>query len=271
MRQRLRRASKFLDQGEFHSAARAGRTRGAAVLRVADGAPEPIAGTRRVRFCFSDGSVDRAGDTVDPTGWDLSAFQRNPVALWAHDSSAPPIGRACNVAVEGGRLMGDIEFAEPDVYEFADTIFRQVKAGFINAVSVGFIPIDYSFSKDPDRQRGIDFHEQELLEISVCPVPANANALITQRGYGAQRRYGPQRRRHLVDDQDSSRAGRSEADLAQIARVHRVRLVRDAGHPDTEAGRAVYAARLRGALGLPPAINPAIIRAEAFYRTGPRW
>jgi hypothetical protein len=34
---------------------------------------------------------------------------------------------------------------------------------------------------------GIDFKRQELLEFSIVPVPANANALIEARAYGGSR------------------------------------------------------------------------------------
>ncbi len=144
--------------------------------------------SRTIRFCFSDGTVDRMGDTIDPTGWRLTTFERNPVALWSHDSNAPPIGRASRVLVEDQRLMGDIQFATPEIYEFADTIYKLVKGEFLNAVSVGFIPLEYSFSDDDGREWGIDFETQELVEISVCPVPANANALIDARSKGIDTR-----------------------------------------------------------------------------------
>ena len=79
----------------------------------------------------------------------------NPVALWAHDSSAPPIGGARNVGVEGDRLLGDIEFAPPETYAFADTIYRLVLGKFLRAVSVGFLPTRYAFvENDPDRGFG---------------------------------------------------------------------------------------------------------------------
>jgi HK97 family phage prohead protease len=144
---------------------------------------------RTLRFVFSDGSVDRMGDTIAADGWQLAEFERNPVALWAHDSSAPPIGGARNVVVEGARLMGDIEFAPPETYQFADTIYRLVRGKFIRAVSVGFMPTRYAFvDNDPERGWGIDFLEQSLLEISVCPVPANANALAEARRKGIDTR-----------------------------------------------------------------------------------
>lgn len=161
----------------------------AAVFRLATGAAAEVAGRdRTLRFCFSDGSVDRAGDRIDPNGWDLAPFKQNNVALWAHDSFNPPIGRAHNVGTIGDRLMGDIEFAPAETYAFADTIYRLAKDGFINAVSVGFKPTDWEFSNDKERPYGIDFRKQELLEISPCPVPCNANALIEARAKGIDTR-----------------------------------------------------------------------------------
>jgi len=149
----------LLDQDRFHKLAR--DTNGKVdqpLFTVCIGEPQVIADrARTIRFCFSDGSVDRAGDTIDQDGWELERFRRNPSALWAHDSSAPPIGRASNVAVTGSRLMGDIEFASAETYEFADTIYRLVSGGFIRAVSVGFRPLEYSFAEDDDRPWGIDF------------------------------------------------------------------------------------------------------------------
>lgn len=143
---------------------------------------------RTFRFCFSDGSVDRMNDTIDPAGWNLSDFEKNPVALWAHDSTSPPIGRASGVGIEGDRLMGDIEFMPADVYPFAETIYRMVAGGWLNAVSVGFLPRDYDWSDDDDREWGMDFRSQDLLEISIVPVPALATALIDARAKGVDTR-----------------------------------------------------------------------------------
>ena len=125
------------------------------------------------------------GDTIDPAGWEIDDFMANPVALWAHDSLSPPIGRASDVGPEGTRLMGTVEFADLETYAFADTIYRLLLGRFLNAVSVGFLPTEYSFvENDPDRGWGIDFKRQSLLEISVCPVPANPHALIDARAKG---------------------------------------------------------------------------------------
>jgi HK97 family phage prohead protease len=171
--------SPLLDLAEFRRLARDGRVPPGSGVAIAARSLGPLdVDSRIVRFVFSDATLDRVGDVIDPAGWVLDDYRRNPVVLWAHDSLAPPIGRTVNLFVDDGRLLGDIEFAKPEVYDFADTIFRMVCAGYISAGSVGFLPIDYAFSQDKDRDFGVDFKRQELLEFSICPVPANPNALI---------------------------------------------------------------------------------------------
>jgi HK97 family phage prohead protease len=173
---------KFVDIGEYRDLARSGDVAGVGVRAAVTTKAETVAGQSRTkRFVFSDATIDLSGDAIKQDGWQLSDFRKNPVALWSHNSSAPPIGRASNVAVVAGKLMGDIEFAPPDIYPLADTIFRLVDGGYIKAVSVGFMPIEFEFSKDKNRPNGINFLKQQLLEISVCSIPCNPNALIEPR------------------------------------------------------------------------------------------
>src|ERR1700730_7574412 len=100
---------KLLTVDEFRASAKTGTKPEGMVFRVAVGDPVADEG-RKIRFLFSDGTVDRSGDSIDPKGWEIEAFTDNPVALWAHDSLSPPIGRASNVGPSGNALMGDIEF-----------------------------------------------------------------------------------------------------------------------------------------------------------------
>lgn len=184
-------ARKLLSVEDFRSSAKeGGETPDAMVVCASSGTAEPVANSRRVKFVFSDGSVDRSGDMIDPKGWILDRFQKNPVALFGHDSSNVDsvIGRAVNVGASGGKLVGEIEFAEADVNPKADMAFRMVEAGILSAVSVGFMPLEFAFTTDKNRPYGIDFSKQELLEISLVPVPCNANALIQARSMGI---YGP--------------------------------------------------------------------------------
>jgi HK97 family phage prohead protease len=139
---------------------------------------------RTLTFVISTASVDRVGDTIDVSGWKLDAFRKNPVVLWAHDASSLPVAKADKVWIEGGKLMAQAEFTPAGMARFNDTVFEMLKAGFLNATSVGFSPLKYAFTDDPQRRFGIDFLEQELLEFSVVPVPANAEALIQGRAAG---------------------------------------------------------------------------------------
>lgn len=181
---------KLLSADDFRAAAKDGQHPEATVFKFATTEPEQVGddAARTQRFVFSDATVDHSDDSIDPKGWQLDVFKSNPVALFSHMSWDPPIGRASNVSVLGDKLVGDIEFATAEVYEFADTIYRLVKHKFLKAVSVGFLPKDWAFSSDKDRPYGIDFKKQLLLEISVCPVPCNPNALGEARAIGVDTR-----------------------------------------------------------------------------------
>ena len=68
---------------------------GVAARAVSDEAE--VEGSRRLIITAAVGSEDRKGDLIDPQGWELEGYRRNPVFLWAHDRSMPPIGRASRV------------------------------------------------------------------------------------------------------------------------------------------------------------------------------
>jgi HK97 family phage prohead protease len=281
---------KFLDQAAFREAARAGRAAGASVERAATMQRVATDGTRTVRWVLSDGSVDRMGDTIDPAGWNLAAFKKNPVVLFAHDSNAPPIGRLHGPWIAGGQLVGDVEFADAEIYPFADEIYRLVQNGFIRAGSVGFLPIRYEFSND--RPGGIDFLEQELIEFSITPVPANANALVQARakglntaplwgvrsGGGGSHRVAAKLRRWAREAARSAyrrrgpSIGLTEEDLAGEKHLARERL-RDAADMSTQGGRAHYVRRLRAfyAANGGRLVDRRAAAAEAAFRTAPRW
>ena len=141
---------------------------------------------RTLRFTISTSSVDRDLDMIDVRGWQLDAFARNPVVLWAHRAEDPPIGKAIDFGRDDHRLYSAVQFL-PLGYgkagEFAEMIYRMAADGFISATSVEFRPIKWDFTADKDRGGddwfpGIDFHEQELVELSIVAVPSNPDALI---------------------------------------------------------------------------------------------
>jgi HK97 family phage prohead protease len=143
---------------------------------------------RTLRFTISTGGVDRDLDKIDVRGWQLDNYARNPVVLWAHRSDEPPIGKAVDFGKDDHRLFSAVQFVPGDgsygkAGDFAEMIYRLASTGFLSATSVGFRPIKYDFTDDPTRGGddwfpGIDFHEQELVELSIVPVPSNPDALI---------------------------------------------------------------------------------------------
>ena len=131
-------------------------------------------------FVVSSGAVDRHGDVVSPEGWRLDAYRANPVVLWAHDYRRPAIGRARSVWSDGRGLMAHLEFAPTDFAREVEALYRH---GYQQGVSVGFRPLRFEERRDARTGAflGIRFLEQELLEISAVPVPANRGALLAGR------------------------------------------------------------------------------------------
>jgi HK97 family phage prohead protease len=133
---------------------------------------------RRITFVGTKESPDRTGDIIRVNGWEFENFQKNPVFLWNHDSSIPPIGKVTKIQRLDKEVLFDVEFAPASVNEFADTVFKLFAEGFLSAVSVGFIPKDMEvIMSDDGLFVGVDILRQELLELSAVAIPAHQDAL----------------------------------------------------------------------------------------------
>ena len=150
------------------------------LAKLRDTGIEPTGSEQRaaapVTFVLSTDDVDRHGDIVSAEGWRLDAYLRNPVLLWAHDYRHPAIGRAVEVWTEPRRLLAKMEFAPS---AFAQEVAALYARGFQWGVSVGFRPIRWEERRDSRTGAflGLRYLEQELLEVSAVPVPANRDAL----------------------------------------------------------------------------------------------
>ncbi|MHC4735802.1 MAG: HK97 family phage prohead protease [Planctomycetota bacterium] len=134
--------------------------------------------SRTIRFVGTKETEDRTGDIIEVDGWELSNFTKNPVFLWDHNPGEGPIGKVKQIIREGNALLFDVEFASKAVSEFADQVFKLFEAGFLNAVSVGFIPKEFEpIIEDDGFMSGIRFTKQELLELSAVSIPAHQDAL----------------------------------------------------------------------------------------------
>jgi HK97 family phage prohead protease len=137
-----------------------------------------------IKFVASTANPDRYGDVVDQKGWDLRAYNRNPVVLFNHNPSQMPIGKG-RAYVENDQLMLEVEFDQKD--DMAKTIEQKVRDGYINAVSVGFqpsktiarssLPADHPYHG----KSGSYFQTSELLEVSIVTIPANNEATLSKQ------------------------------------------------------------------------------------------
>lgn len=151
---------------------------------------------RSITATISTSDVDRHGDMIPLSAWRYSNFvNTNPVVLFGHDASLVPIGRALRVWIDGQRLRSTFQLAPFDVNPFAERVRKLIDGKYLNAVSVGFLPLSFKFSSDPARPYGIDFLSVELLEFSVCAIPAAPRALIEHGQNSSGKELSPAQRR----------------------------------------------------------------------------
>jgi phage head maturation protease len=143
-------------------------------------------------FVASTATLDRYHEVIEPAGWRLESYRRNPVFQNAHNYGDIlfTLGKALTTEVraigERQALCQRIQFAT-EVNPVARIAYGLYKGGFLNAVSVGFIPLKW---EDGDGGRGASerealergasprrrYLEQELLEVSAVAIPANPDA-----------------------------------------------------------------------------------------------
>lgn len=137
-------------------------------------------GDDKHEFIASTGAVDRHGTVLDPNGWYLDSFRKNPVMAYQHDthSSDPDaILGTWDVRIEDGKLIVVANYDTEN--EKAMKIKRKVDGGILKAVSVGFIPHEYRWGqKSKGENPDVMYLERnELLEVSIVAVPSNPEAL----------------------------------------------------------------------------------------------
>ena len=140
-------------------------------------------GDRSVLFTISKEVTDRDGDILRASGVDFTNYMKNPVFLSFHNSREFPLGKVTKFWVEGNEVKAIVYF--PTIEELSsnpeqasekaklvDFTYHCYKTGMLNAVSVGFIPLEWTES-----ETGFDILKWELLEFSAVAVPANQDAI----------------------------------------------------------------------------------------------
>lgn len=163
-------------------------------------------GERSVLFTISKEVVDRDGDILRASGVDFSNYMKNPVFLSFHNSREFPLGKVTKFWVEGNEVKAIVYF--PTLEELSsnpeqasekaklvDFTYHCYKTGMLNAVSVGFIPVEWI-----ETENGYDILKWELLEFSAVAVPANQDAIAE-----AVKSFGDDFAKKFVTEEKSGR------------------------------------------------------------------
>jgi phage head maturation protease len=131
-----------------------------------------------VRSVITTSAPDRAGDIIYPSGLkNAEIYMRNPVVLWAHQRTMPPIGTCEKLTIDGDRIIAETKFSASST--FASDLFRLYAEGVLRGWSIGFIPTRVEPNRGTYKAPAIGniYSEWELLEYSAVPIPENPQAL----------------------------------------------------------------------------------------------
>lgn len=132
--------------------------------------PKPISKP----FVFNDETIENTyGFSILTEGIDLTRFSKNPVMLSDHwNSNSNVIGKWFDVKKDGSLLSGLPDFDTED--QDTAVIAGKVERGYIKACSMGII-----FDRENLTVIGgkVILTKCELVEVSIVPVPSNANAV----------------------------------------------------------------------------------------------
>lgn len=183
------------------------------VTTISVNQPEFTADGRGATFIFNNESVGRDGHIVLNRGIQTDNYERNPTILWAHDDSMLPIGRASALRIGEPVSKVDIEFTPRDLNPFGAMVGELVRAKFLNACSMSWMPLKWKLSTDKNRAGGVDFTEVDLLEISIVPIPALPGAIATARANGIDTQPMVEWAERLLDKSDMTLVPRNELEI----------------------------------------------------------
>ena len=140
------------------------------------------ASTELATCMISTVNPDREGDRVMPEGGEFGNFLKSPVLMWAHGGSdgyaSVPIGSVTGLEVIPGQgVKAEWKWLEGD--PFADRIKNAWQQGVVRATSIGFKPIT-----SLKNGTGNDIEKWELLELSLCAIPMNPEAVRSLKALG---------------------------------------------------------------------------------------
>ena len=202
-------------------------------------------------FRMTSERVDRQGEVVTLDGWDFTSYLTNPVVLNSHQYGdiEAIVGRCVGITRDEQGWNAAIRFNSTEYGRLASAL---VEEGDLRAVSVGFRPVVVQYpdattmrqsramarlartdtgkalvSLDVPPGKAVRHLTKELLEISVVPIPANADAIRLRSLAGARM---AQSKGRAMYDQNQIASGTGEDHLWQsIAHAMYVVLTTEGG------------------------------------------
>ena len=135
---------------------------------------------RQISVRISTDQVDRSGDVVVQKGIRVDNFKASRTVLWNHDHDHP-VASCVEIGLKDGGLVALTQFPEPGISAKADEVYGLLKAGVINAASIGFMPLAAESVDARYPRKGLRINECDLMEFSFVSVPANPGAQVLQR------------------------------------------------------------------------------------------
>lgn len=149
-----------------------------------------------VEYVASDETIDSYREVIKADGWRFNRFSKNAPFVDSHDYNTLEklLGKVIEMKVTGKKLVETVQWAI-DVADnkLAQLGWKMTAAGYLKAVSVGFIPVRMVSKWDSDpmayaqamqelglgKDSGVRaiYLEQEQIELSACIIGANPNAL----------------------------------------------------------------------------------------------
>ena len=165
----------ILDWRDPSPDARAVRTMLSAPFALEARAVKADDGEAEHEFVISTSGKKRDMGVLELDGLDVSNYLRNPIVNYVHDFFGLPIGLTSRLHLTSRRMTGRLRWAPT---EQAAQIRTLVDGGFLRAASVSWSPIEVEPLTDDDgRWTGWHWIKSDMLEWSICPVPADPQAV----------------------------------------------------------------------------------------------
>jgi hypothetical protein len=201
-----------------------------------------------VQYVASDETVDSYREVVKASGWRFDHFKKNAPFVDSHDYSTVEklVGKIVEFEVKGKKLVETAQWAI-DVAEnkLAQLGWKMTEAGYLKAVSVGFWPVKMVSRWDSNPvgyneqlgELGVKaddancpryiFLEQQQIELSVCIIGANPNALAKAYKAGvlddAAIDFIGKQSLHPIDRDNHAREAADAADASHASRRQHVK------------------------------------------------